>query len=231
MDGSSGPSAHEDRFAAARERMVREQLRSRGIRDSATLAAMALVPREAFVPPSRTADAYSDGALSIGGGQTISQPYIVARMTELLGLVDQGWPWDDGRPPLLDVGTGSGYQAAVLAQLGAAVTSIERDAELAAAAKERLAALGYEVDVVVGDGSLGWPEQAPYSGIVVAAAAPAPPAPLIQQLADGARLVVPVGSRSSQRLTVVRRRGDAFETSVADACVFVPLIGSHGFPR
>jgi protein-L-isoaspartate(D-aspartate) O-methyltransferase len=210
--------------------MVRVQLRARGILDVATLAAMALVPREKFVPPPMMTDAYSDRALSIGCGQTISQPYIVARMTESLGLVEQGWPWDDGRPRLLDVGTGSGYQAAVLAQLGANVTSVERDAGLAAAARKRLEALGYEVDVVVGDGSLGWAEQSPYGGIVVAAAAPAAPAPLVQQLADGACLVVPVGTRSSQRLTVVRRSGDAFESTVTDACVFVPLVGRHGFP-
>jgi protein-L-isoaspartate(D-aspartate) O-methyltransferase len=209
--------------------MVRDQLRSRGIREAATLAAMGLVPREAFVPPSRRADAYSDGALAIGGGQTISQPYMVARMTELLGLGERGWPWHETRPTLLDVGTGSGYQAAVLAQLGANVISLERDATLAEQARARLAALGYGVVVAVADGTLGWPPGAPFAGIVVAAAAPDVPAPLVDQLAEDARLVIPVGTRSSQRLTVVQRLGERLETSLADACVFVPLIGSHGF--
>jgi protein-L-isoaspartate(D-aspartate) O-methyltransferase len=210
--------------------MVQEQLAGRGIDDPATLAAMGLVPREAFVPPSQHAHAYEDRALSIGRGQTISQPYMVARMTALLRLTDQGWPWDAERPAVLDVGTGSGYQAAVLAQLGAHVVSIERDADLATEARDRLTDLGYIVEVRVGDGSLGYPPEAPYAGIVVAAAAPHVPQPLIAQLADGARLVVPVGSRSSQQLTIVERRGEATSEELADACVFVPLVGSHGHP-
>jgi len=210
--------------------MVRDQLEARGIRDRAALAAMALVPREAFVPDAYRDAAYADGALSIGHGQTISQPYIVARMTALLDLPSQGWPWSGARPVVLDVGTGSGYQAAVLAQCGARVVSIERDPDLAAAARERLADLGYEVDVVVGDGSAGYPAGAPYAGIVVAAASPQIPAPLVEQLADSARLVVPVGPRSSQRLTVVQRDGRRRRTFHADACVFVPLVGAHGHP-
>jgi len=222
--------ADSDTFAAARERMVRQQPATRGISDPATLAAMDLVPREAFVPPTQRGSAYDDRALSIGRGQTISQPYMVARMTESLALTECGWPWHGDRPALLDVGTGSGYQAAVLAQLGARVTSIERDPDLAEEARSRLASLGYDVDVVVGDGSLGYEAAAPYMGIVVAAAAPAVPAPLIEQLADGARLVVPVGSRSSQRLTIVQRIGARFETRSGDACVFVPLVGRHGHP-
>lgn len=208
--------------------MVREQLASRGIRDRATLAAMSLVPREAFVPPELRDRAYSDGALGIGRGQTISQPYMVARMTESLGFADLAWPWMGTRPRFLDVGTGSGYQAAVLAQLGGDVVSLERDADLAAEAADRLTALGYRVDVRVGDGSLGLPELAPFAGIIVGAGAPAIPTPLVGQLADGARLVVPVGPHASQRLTVVRRRGDEVSTDVSDACVFVPLIGSYG---
>jgi protein-L-isoaspartate(D-aspartate) O-methyltransferase len=214
----------------ARSRMVREQLRARGIRDPATLAAMGLVPREAFVPAAQLGRAYDDGALSIGRGQTISQPYIVARMTEALGLSDLGWPWTGAQPRFLDVGTGSGYQAAVLAQSGALVVSVERDPELAAEAEARLHRLGYAVDVVVGDGSLGVPAMAPYAGIVVGAASPSIPAPLVGQLAEGARLVIPVGPRDSQRITVVRRRGDGYEQRALDACVFVPLVGEHGHP-
>jgi protein-L-isoaspartate(D-aspartate) O-methyltransferase len=210
--------------------MVREQLMARGIDEPATLAAMGLVPREAFVPPAQHAHAYEDRALSIGRGQTISQPYIVARMTTLLQLAEQGWPWAAARPTVLDVGTGSGYQAAVLAQLGARVVSVERDPELAAEASDVLASLGYAVEVHVGDGSLGYEPAAPYAGIVVAAAAPHVPAPLVEQLVDGARLVVPVGSRSTQRLTVVRRDGQTRTTEVSDACVFVPLVGLHGHP-
>jgi protein-L-isoaspartate(D-aspartate) O-methyltransferase len=209
--------------------MVGEQLASRGISDGAVLAAMGLVPREAFVPAGRLDRAYDDGAQSIGRGQTISQPYMVARMTESLALTET-WPWSDERPTVLDVGTGSGYQAAVLAQMGARVVSIERDIRLADEARRRLAALGYEVDVVVGDGSLGFGPCAPYAGIVVAAGAPAVPAALVDQLAEGARLVIPVGSRHTQRLTVVRRMADRVDTLVGEACVFVPLVGGQGHP-
>ena len=208
--------------------MVRDQLEARGVRDRATLAAMSLVPREAFVPEGRAGVAYADGPLSIGHGQTISQPYMVARMTECLALSELGWPWTEAPPALLDVGTGSGYQAAVLAQCGARVTSIEREPELAERARERLAAQGYAVKVVVGDGSLGYPPDAPYAGIVVAAGAPRVPEPLVEQLADGGRLVVPVGGGRSQRLNIIRRVGSERETRTADACVFVPLVGQHG---
>ena len=208
--------------------MVRDQLESRGIRDQATLAAMSLVPREAFVPPGREGDAYADGPLSIGRGQTISQPYMVALMTECLALTTLGWPWTDDAPAVLDVGTGSGYQAAVLAQCGARVTSIERDAELAERARTRLQEQGYDVEVVVGDGSAGFPPNAPYAGVVVGAGAPSVPEPLVAQLIDGGRLVVPVGGGRSQRLTIVRRAGDELEKRTADACVFVPLVGAYG---
>jgi protein-L-isoaspartate(D-aspartate) O-methyltransferase len=218
-------------FVAARERMVREQLVARGISDGATLAAMGLVPREAFVPVDEREHAYDDGALSIGRGQTISQPYMVARMTESLALAEHGWPRTGKGLTLLDVGTGSGYQAAVLAQLGARVISIERDPELASEAQRRLAGLGYPVEVVGGDGSLGFEAGAPYAGIIVAAAAPDIPPALVGQLADGARLVIPVGPRASQRLTiVVRLAGGRTETSIAEACVFVPLVGRQGHP-
>lgn len=210
--------------------MLREQLEARGVRDPATLAAMSLVPREAFVPALRQADAYADSALAIGGGQTISQPYIVGRMTELLALGEAARHWSGGPLRVLDVGTGSGYQAAVLVRAGAEVVSVERDPRLADEARARLRDLGYAVEVVVADGGQGYPALAPYAGIVVAAAVPEVPEPLVEQLADGARLVLPVGTRTSQRLTVVRRRGSDAETSQADACVFVPLIGPFGFP-
>ena len=219
-----------DRFAAAREAMVRDQLEARGIHDRPTLAAMRLVPREAFVPEARRSDAYADGALSIGRGQTISQPYIVARMTALLDLPGLGWPWSGTRPSLLDVGTGSGYQAAVLAQCGARVTSVERDQDLAEEARARLLELGYHIEVLTGDGSVGFPENAPYAGIIVGAASPDVPGPLVDQLADGGRLVVPVGSRHLQRLTVVRREGRRTLTDTSDSCVFVPLLGKYGHP-
>jgi protein-L-isoaspartate(D-aspartate) O-methyltransferase len=209
--------------------MVHDQLRSRGISDAATLAAMGTVPREFFVPAAREDDAYADSALAIGGGQTISQPYMVARMTELLGLGEAATPVHEGRLRVLDIGTGSGYQAAVLAQLGADVVSLERDARLADEARSRLLALGYAVDVVVADGGDGFPAAAPYAGIVVAAAVPQVPPALVEQLVDRARLVLPVGTRSSQRLTVLRRVGTDIETHLADACIFVPLIGPHGF--
>ena len=210
--------------------MVREQLAARGIHDPATLAAMSLVPRERFVPERLRDRAYEDGALGIGSGQTISQPYMVARMTEALGFAGLGWPWMGQRPTLLDVGTGSGYQAAVLAQIGADVISVERDPELAGAARDRLSELGYSAKVVVGDGSGGLPDLAPFAGIIVGAGAPEVPEPLVAQLADGARLVIPVGPRSSQRLTIVRRVGDGVTSDLSDGCVFVPLIGSYGHP-
>jgi protein-L-isoaspartate(D-aspartate) O-methyltransferase len=209
--------------------MVETQLSARGIRDPATLAAMGLVPREAFVPASLRARAYEDGALAIGHGQTISQPYMVARMVEALRLTDRGWPWEDERPTVLDVGLGSGYQAAVLVQLGSRVVGIEREPALAGDAEARLQSLGYDVRVVVGDGSAGFPEAAPFDGIVVAAAAPGVPPPLIEQLADGARLVIPVGPPEAQILTVVQRTGETTTRQALDPCVFVPLVGRYGY--
>jgi protein-L-isoaspartate(D-aspartate) O-methyltransferase len=203
--------------------MVERQLRGRGIRDEAVLAAMATVPRERFVPPEMRSDAYRDDALPIASGQSISQPYMVARMTELL----------EPRPGMLvlEVGTGSGYQAAVLAQIGCTVISIERHPALADAARIRLEAAGLadRVRIVVGDGSIGRPEDGPFHGIVVTAAAPAVPEPLPGQLADGGRLVVPVGPRGRQELILVVRHGDAFERHDCGGCVFVPLVGKAGF--
>jgi len=216
-----------EQAARLRAEMVERQLHGRGIRDENVLVVMAQVPRELFVPVEMLSRAYLDGALPIAAGQTISQPYMVAHMTELLEL----------RPGMrvLEVGTGSGYGAAVLAGLGASVISVERHPELAEAARDRLAGLGLAlgfakaVRVVVGDGSLGWPDDAPFDGIVVTAAAPRVPAALPAQLADGGRLVVPVGMRGRQELILVVRRGDSFEERACGPCVFVPLIGEGGF--
>jgi protein-L-isoaspartate(D-aspartate) O-methyltransferase len=205
--------------------MVQTQLRARGIADERVLEAMARLPRERFVPEERRAIAYADEALPIPAGQTISQPWIVARMTELLA------PRVGDR--VLDIGTGSGYQAAILALLGARVVSIERQPELAETARNRLAELGFgdEVDVRVGDGSLGDPTGAPWDGILVAAAAPAIPNPLREQLSpNGGRLVIPVGDRRRQDLLLVIRHGDTWDEKNDGPCVFVPLVGEQGFP-
>ncbi len=205
-----------------RRAMVTEQLERRGIRDRRVLDCMARVPREVFVPGAPDL-AYDDRALPIESGQTISQPYIVARMTELLEVE----PGDR----ILEIGTGSGYQAAVLACLGARVSTIERHAELAGRAAERLDRLGIEgVEVRVGDGSVGDPGGAPWDGIIVTAAAPSVPDALREQLATGARLVIPVGSMSQQDLLVVERRGDRdWDEWSEGAVVFVPLVGEAGW--
>jgi protein-L-isoaspartate(D-aspartate) O-methyltransferase len=202
--------------------MVTEQLERRGIRDARVLDCMARVPREAFVPGAG-ALAYDDRALPIESGQTISQPYIVARMTELLE-VQPG-------ERILEIGTGSGYQAAVLACLGARIVTIERHPELARTAGDHLAALGVEgIEVRVGDGSIGAPDGAPWDGIIVTAAAPTVPDTLREQLAVGARLVIPVGPRYQQDLLVIERRGlnDWVEWSDGPV-VFVPLVGEGGW--
>jgi protein-L-isoaspartate(D-aspartate) O-methyltransferase len=212
----------------ARARMVADQLERRGIKDRHVLDAMASVPREHFVPNVPTSLAYDDRALPIDAGQTISQPYMVARMTELLDVE----PGDR----ILEIGTGSGYQAAILVAVGAQVTSIERHANLADEARERLAAEGFAeesgggVDIRVGDGSRGAPDGAPWDGIVVTAGAPGIPEELREQLAIGARLVIPVGDRQSQDLRIVERRGpnDWHEWSDG-AVVFVPLVGEGGW--
>jgi len=209
--------------------MVERQLAARGIRDPVTLAALGRVPRELFVPRDLRDRAYEDGALAIGRGQTISQPFIVARMTEALQLSRWAREHPDERVRVLDVGTGSGYQAAVLADMGADVTSVEWDAELSRMAGEQLVALGYQVRLVVGDGGSGHADGAPYAGITVGAAAPAAPQPLVDQLADGGRLVVPIGPRWHQDLTVILKHGDRLETGALEPCVFVPLLGPHGY--
>jgi protein-L-isoaspartate(D-aspartate) O-methyltransferase len=212
-----------DRTSEARARMVAAQLRGRDIRDPRVLAAMTAVPREAFVDEGARPHAYEDHPLPIAAGQTISQPYIVARMTELLAV----GPGDR----VLEVGTGSGYQAAVLAELGCRVTTIEREPRLVTAARATLERLGYadRVTIVTGDGTLGRPEEAPWDGILVAAGAPRVPDPLRSQLGEGRRLVVPVGSRREQQLLVVTRHGSEWTERSDGPCVFVPLIGEAGW--
>ena len=205
-----------------RDAMVERQLRERGIADERVLEAMARVPRERFVPDELQDRAYEDGALPIGGGQTISQPYMVALICSQLAL--------RGDERVLDVGTGSGYQAAVLAELAGEVHSVERLPELAARARERLAAAGYDrVRVHVGDGTLGLPAHAPFAAIAVAAAAPELPQALYEQLRQRGRLVVPVGPRDEQRLEVVVRTPEGPATLHTIPCRFVPLLGAEGF--
>jgi protein-L-isoaspartate(D-aspartate) O-methyltransferase len=202
--------------------MVERQLRSRDITDERVLGAMERVPRELFVPESLRDRSYDDAALPIGSGQTISQPYMVARICEELGL--------RGTERVLDVGTGSGYQAAVLAELAAEVVTIERLPELAAEARENLAAAGYgRVEVRVGDGTLGVPDRAPFGGIAVAAAAPGFPQTLYEQVEPRGRLVVPVGSARGQRLELIVRSPEGPAVLRSVPCRFVPLLGEEGF--
>ena len=216
----------EDTYAAARARMVAEQIAGRGIDDPAVLRAMRLVPRERFVPRASRPYAYDDGPLPIPANQTISQPYVVATMIAALAL----------RPTdrVLEIGAGSGYAAAVLSRIAAEVYTVERHAELADYARQRLAALGYDnVRLWQGDGTRGWPEHAPYDAIIVAAGGPAVPASLRAQLAAGGRLVMPVGrSRQHQTLVLVRRHADGSYAEERLAPVaFVPLIGEEGWGK
>ncbi len=202
--------------------MVAEQLQGRGIDDPELLSAFASVERHAFVEGD---DPYGDHALPVGSGQTISQPYIVARMT-VTARPPEGWAGAN----VLEVGTGSGYQAAILAEMGADVTSIERHESLAETARHRLRDAGYpQVDVVVGDGTEGWAARAPYRSILVTAGGPSVPQPLLEQLdRSGGRLVMPVGSRTHQFLTLVERDGDDVTSTELEPVVFVPLIGRYG---
>jgi len=212
------PDGEPERFARAREEMVDGQIAARGVRDEATLRAMKKVPRHLFVPEALAGQAYDDHPLPIGHGQTISQPYIVGFMTEALGL--------QGGERVLEVGTGSGYQAAVLAEIAERVFTIEIVAPLAEEARVRLKELGYgNVEVRAGDGYQGWPEAAPFDAIIVTAAAPRIPEPLRQQLRDGGRLILPVGDEW-QELVVVTRTGDAFEEKQVLPVRFVPMTGT-----
>jgi protein-L-isoaspartate(D-aspartate) O-methyltransferase len=210
---------------AERERMVASQIEARGITDPLVLQAMREVERERFVPASMVDFAYDDGPLPIGHGQTISQPYIVAAMTAAAGLKPGA--------RVLEIGTGSGYGAAVLSRIAAEVYTIERVGALARASRERLAELGYvNVHVLEGDGSVGWPEHAPYDAILVTAAGPRAPKALLHQLAVGGRLVMPIGgSANLQRLVRVRRTDvHEYESHDLEAVAFVPLIGAEGWP-
>ncbi|MEK6191339.1 MAG: protein-L-isoaspartate(D-aspartate) O-methyltransferase [Chloroflexota bacterium] len=216
-------SAETDPTERARERMVREQIEKRGVRDPEVLSAMRRVPRHLFVD---SAWAYDDRALPLTHGQTISQPFVVALMTQAARPA-RGWH----RARVLEIGTGSGYQAAVLAELGAAVVSVERDPELSAQAARNLAAAGYGgVVTEVGDGTQGWPAGGPYDAILVTAAGPSIPAPLREQLNPaGGRMVIPIGDREGQWLTLVERHDNEWRERSLEPVVFVPLIGTHGY--
>jgi len=207
-----------------RRRMVEEQIRRRGIRDERVLSVMEEVPRHLFIPKEIRQRAYADEPLPIGEGQTISQPYIVAEMTAALRL--------SGTEKVLEIGTGSGYQTAILSRLCRELVTIERFASLSAAARARLATMDTgNVTFVVGDGSLGSPGHAPFDRILSAAASPSVPAPWISQLSEGGIIVLPVGGRYEQELIRVTRVRDRTETEVLGGCRFVPLVGMHGFQR
>ena len=211
-------------YAPQRAEMVEKQLRRRGIEDHCVLGAMLAVPRHEFVAEELRARAYEDVPLPIGSGQTISQPYIVAAMTVALRLQ----PTDRA----LEIGAGCGYQAAVLSLLAKEIVTIERRAELASAASEKLERLGYlNVHVHCGDGTLGLPELAPFDAILVAAAAPAAPQPLLTQLAEGGRMIIPVGDADNQELQLIEKRAGKLSTKMLEGCRFVPLVGYHAWQK
>lgn len=209
-------------FRKLRDLMVDTQLIPRGIKDARVLDAMRKVPRHLFVSESIQHRAYDDMALPTDGGQTISQPYMVAVMTELLEM--------KGDEKVLEIGTGSGYQSAVLAELSQEVFTVERIADLAGRAKERFHTLGYSnIHIHIGDGTLGWPEESPFDRVLITAGSPEIPQPVIEQLADGGIIVAPVGDRFSQQLISLRRSKGTLSEQVHTPCVFVPLIGKYGW--
>ena len=210
-------------FEAQRRQMVQEQLQARGIADKRVLDAFLKVPRHLFVPTELQREAYADHPIPIGSGQTISQPYMVALMAQLLRL--------QGHERLLEIGTGSGYQLAILAELALEVYSVERLPGLAEQARCRLEQLGYlNVHLTTGNGSLGWPARASYDGIVVSAGAPTIPKSLVDQLAENGRLVIPIGSHQAQMLTLVEKHAGGLAVKEITGCVFVPLLGQSGWP-
>jgi len=212
----------QDLFLRQRESMVTGQLEARGIKDEGVLAAFLKVPRDRFIQHRYKGEAYGDHPVSIGSGQTISQPYMVALMTESLRLKKAD--------KVLEIGTGSGYQAAILAELSKEVYTVERISSLVKDAEETLGELGYSnIHFRCDDGSTGWREHAPYDGIIVTCGSPSIPEPLKGQLAEGGRLVIPVGGSYSQALTVVEREGTSFKQENICGCVFVPLIGEYGW--
>lgn len=198
-------------------------LKDRGISDSRLLRAMATIDRHAFVPEPFTSRAYEDCALPIGKGQTISQPYTVAFMTQALGVKEGD--------RILEIGTGSGYQAVVLATIGARVFTIERNLDLHGSARKHIDKLGLRVATKCGDGTVGWSEFAPFNGIMVTAGAPNIPQPLLKQLVDGGKLVIPVGDLENQALVVITRRGEQFDRREIEGFKFVPLIGKMGWDK
>ncbi len=203
--------------------MIEQQIRRRGVRDEKVLEAMFAVPRHEFVRPEHLAAAYEDRPLPIGATETISQPYIVAAMTAAARITPGN--------KVLEIGTGTGYQAAILAYLGARVVSVERNSFLAESARARLERLGYgAVEIMDGDGTEGYALGAPYQAILVTAAAPRLPAPLVEQLADGGRLVIPVGDLYRQDLKLIFKHGGETSARFLDPCQFVPLVGKHGWP-
>lgn len=208
-------------FKKLRKKMVEFQLKSRGIKSKKVINAFLKVPREKFVPSAQIEYAYDDGPLPIGEGQTISQPYIVALMTEMLNLA--------GGEKVLEIGTGSGYQSAILVEIGCKIFSVERFSSLAERAQKILEDIGYYINIKIGDGTLGWEENAPYDGIIVTAAGPRIPSSLISQLKENGKLVMPVGDFYSQELMLVTKREGKLVKENFGGCQFVPLKGKEGW--
>lgn len=209
-------------YSLRREAMVRDQIAARGVKDARVLAAMRQVPRHEFVPEHLRAQAYGDHALPIGGGQTISQPYIVAKMTELLDVHPEH--------TVLEIGTGSGYQTAILAKLARRVFSLERVPELARTAIERMRRYSSDnVKIQIFDGSLGWRDMGPFDRILVTAGAPSLPRPLLEQLKEGGKVVIPEGTLSGQRLVLYEDTPEGVVRTVGEPVAFVPLVGKHGW--